>query len=89
MYLPQITTLKKAELQIRESIVDFSYFSMKTCCNPSLELHTAWSLTHKVNSLTTEKQTTKFSSANFQKMLSPSYIILRIQGLEGKQSRSR
>ena len=26
----------------------------------------------------TEKQTTKFSSANFQKMLSPSYIILRI-----------
>ena len=30
-----------------------------------------------VNSLTTKKQTTKFSSANFQKMLSPSYIILR------------
>ena len=42
-----------------------------------------------VNSLTTEKQTTKFSSANFQKMLSPSYIILRIQRLEGKQCRSR
>ena len=39
--------------------------------------------------LTTEKQTTKFSSANFQKMLSPSYIILRIQRLEGKQCRSR
>ena len=33
------------------------------------------------NSLTTEKQTTKFSSANFQKMLNPSYIILRIQRL--------
>ena len=43
----------------------------------------------RVNSLTTEKQTTKFSSANFQKMLSPSYIILRIQRLEGKQCRSR
>ena len=41
-----------------------------------------------VNSLTTEKQTTKFSSANFQKMLSPSYIILRIHRLEGKQYRS-
>ena len=26
------------------------------------------------NSLATKKQTTKFSSANFQKMLSPSYI---------------
>ena len=42
-----------------------------------------------INSLTTEKQTTKFSSANFQKILSPSYIILRIQRLEGKQCRSR
>ena len=42
-----------------------------------------------INSLTTEKQTTKFSSPNFQKMLSPSYIILRIQRLEGKQCRSR
>ena len=42
-----------------------------------------------VNSLTTEKQTTKFSSANFQKMLSPSYIILRIQRLGGKQCESR
>ena len=31
------------------------------------------------NSFTTEKQTTKFLSANFQKMLSPSYIILRIK----------
>ena len=41
------------------------------------------------NSLTTEKQTTKFSSANFKKMLSPSYIILRTQRLEGKQCRSR
>ena len=69
-----------------------------------------------VNSLTTKKQTTKFSSANFQKVLSPSYIwetaryrlkyclkgplnpkqnkqpsyiILRIQRLEGKQCGSR
>ena len=40
------------------------------------------------NSLTTEKQTTKFSSANFQKILNPSYTILRIQRLEGKQCRS-
>ena len=43
----------------------------------------------KLNSLTTKKQTTKFSSANFQKMLSPSYIILRIQRLEGKQCKPR
>ena len=35
------------------------------------------------NSLTTDKQTTKLLSANFKKMLKPSYIILRIQGLEG------
>ena len=40
-------------------------------------------------SITTERQTTKFSSANFQKMLSPSSVILRIQILEGKQCRSR
>ena len=42
-----------------------------------------------VNSLTTKKQTTKFSSAKFQKMISPRYIILRIQWLKGKQCRSR
>ena len=42
-----------------------------------------------LNSLTTKKQITKFLSANFQKMLSPSCIILRIQRLEGKQCRSR
>ena len=40
-----------------------------------------------INSLTTEKQTIKFSSANFQKILNPSYIILRIQRLESKQCR--
>ena len=37
----------------------------------------------KLNSLTTKKQTTKFSSASFQNILSPNYIILRIQRLEG------
>ena len=37
-----------------------------------------------LNSLTSKKQTTKFLSTNFQKMLSPSYIILRNQRLEGK-----
>ena len=36
-----------------------------------------------------QKQTTKFSSANFKKMLSPSVIILRIQRLEEKQCRPR
>ena len=41
----------------------------------------------KLNS--TKQQTTKFSSANFQKLLSPSYITLGIQRLEGKQCRSR
>ena len=49
----------------------------------------SFDITNSFNSLTTEKQTTTFSSANFQKMLSPSYIILRIQRLEGKQCRSR
>ena len=39
------------------------------------------------NSFTTKKQTTKYSSANFQKKLSLSYIILRIQRLNGKQCR--
>ena len=42
-----------------------------------------------LNSLTTSKQTTKFKSANFQKILSPSNIILRIQRLDGKQCRCR
>ena len=37
-----------------------------------------------INSLTSKKQSTKFASANFKKMLSPSYIILRTQRLEGK-----
>ena len=46
-------------------------------------------LKHNVNSLTTKKQTTKFLSANFQKMISLSYIKLRIQRLEGNQCRSR
>ena len=41
-----------------------------------------------VNSLTTERQTTKLSSANFQTMLSQSFIVLGIQRLEGKQCRS-
>ena len=44
------------------------YFSLAFCCS---------------GSLTTKKQMTKLSSANFQKKLSPRYIILRIQRLEG------
>ena len=59
-------------------------------------MHLCWnlkvsSILHELslNSLTTEKQTTKFPSANFQKMLSPSYIILIIQRLEDKQCRPR
>ena len=47
------------------------------------------SLDFSINSLTTEKQTIKFSSANFLKILSLSYIILRSQRLEGKKCRSR
>ena len=58
---------------------------LKTCN----EKYRQWKIQKTFNSLTTEKQTTKFSSANFQKMLSPCYIILRIQKLEGKQCRSR
>ena len=41
------------------------------------------------NSLTTKKQRTKFRLQILKKMLSPSYIILRIQRLECKQCRSR
>ena len=54
---------------------------------------TLWSFGHSecnwVNSLTTKELMAKFSSANFQKLLSPRYIILRLQRLEGKQCRSR
>ena len=49
-----------------------------------LSADAGWSWSHvsyHINSLTTKKQTTKFSSANFQKNLSLSYIILRIQRL--------
>ena len=42
----------------------------------------------RTNSLTTKEQTTKTLSSNFQKMLSPNYITLRTQRLEGKQCRS-
>ena len=54
-----------------------------------LNFGSMYGCTLQIKSLTTEKQTTKFSSANFQKMLSPSYIIVRIQRLGGKQCRSR
>ena len=53
-----------------------------------LNLEPTCTTANTFNSLTTEKQTTKFSSANFQKILNPSYTILRIQRLEGKQCRS-
>ena len=36
-----------------------------------------------------QKADDKFSPANFQKILSPSYVIFRIKKLEGKQCRSR
>ena len=39
---------------------------------------------YKVNSLAIKEQMAKLSSANFQKMLSPSYIILRIQKTIGQ-----
>ena len=42
-----------------------------------------------LNSLTTKKQATKLTSANFQKNLSAISIIFIIQRLEGKQCRSR
>ena len=52
-------------------------------------LETTGSQVPTFDSLTTKKQKTKFMSANFPKILSPSYTILRIQRLEGKQGRSR
>ena len=42
-----------------------------------------------LNSFTAEKQTTKFSLQILKKCLSPSYIMFRIQRLEGEQFRSR
>ena len=57
-------------------------------CLEILEIDSAERCVPVVNSLTTKKQMTKFLSANFQKMLSPSCIILRIQRLEEKQRRS-
>ena len=36
------------------------------------------------NSLSAKKQTTKFTSANFQKLLCPSYMISKIHKQEGK-----
>ena len=54
-----------------------------------------WKMVHghliiwQLTPLTTKKQPTNFSSASFQKMLNPSYTILRIPRLEGKQYRSR
>ena len=53
---------------------------------PKQPCKVAWG--KEFNSLTTESQTTKFSSANFQKISNPSYTILRIQRLEDKQCRS-
>ena len=46
------------------------------------------SLSHrtKIGSLTIKKQTAKFSSADFKKMVSPSYVILRIQKLSRANS---
>ena len=38
--------------------------------------------------LSLPKMKTKFLSVNFQKMLTPSYIILRIQRIESSQGRS-
>ena len=46
---------------------------------PADLVHNALRAVFRINMLTTKKQKTKFSSANFQKMLSPSYFILRIQ----------
>ena len=57
-----------------------SRFILVYCCRYNILM---------LNSLTTIRQTTNFSSANFQKMLNPSFIILRIQKLEGKQCKSR
>ena len=60
-----------------------------------LELLSLQNITHPwrsidlLNFLITKKQMTKFSSANFQKMLSPSYIILKNQRLDSKQCESR
>ena len=44
---------------------------------------------HCIKSLSIKRQTTKFTSANFQKKSFPSYYILRIRRLEGKQCTSR
>ena len=59
----------------------FSGIAQYTCRLKKLPLTYStliWSSCFLLKSLTTNKQTTKFLSANFQKMLYPSYIMLRI-----------
>ena len=70
--------MKKYRLSFGGAVVSFSFLCARK-----------FSGCHHLNSITTIEQTTKFSSAIFQKMLSQSYIILRIQRLEGKQCGSR
>ena len=73
------------------SLFIFEDFKNKTSSSNFYASKMAFPQLSLFNSLTTctQNQLAKFSSANFQKMLSPSYIILRIQRLDGKQCRSR
>ena len=72
--------------------INFHLLKSGACLKWTLKRGSQWprsQLQFCTNSLTTKKQTTKFSSANFQKMLSPSYTILRTETLRGQQCRSR
>ena len=89
----RIWAMKESYILQRTGLISGMYFVDKCTCIYRVWVSNAPSWTNGViqdfNSLTTEKQMTKFSSANFQKMISPWYIILRIQRLKGKQCRSR
>ena len=58
-------------------------FRKTYCCHPGVGIGTQVLIVIQINSLTTKQQTTIFSPAIFQRMLSPSYVILRIQRLKG------
>ena len=93
--IDQFTSQKKGKL-FNYQKADDKIFACKFSKNVKSKLHHIQII--KIDQFTGQKVLTlklpesrqqKFSSANFQKMLSPSYIIFRIQRLEVKQCRSR
>ena len=80
---------RMTEVRERDAVLDSAYgwknvLPIKFQPRPSAYKSSAQSMSYQP---ATKKQATKFSFANFQKRLSLSYIILRIQRLESSNSR--